>query len=125
MSEKRQGEDDLSLLGPGTSMQGKILTEGSIRVDGRLVGDITAKANAAVGQTGIVEGDIEANNVSIAGKVTGNVIASGKLVLEEKSVIRGDVRASVLVVDEGAVLDGHCAMTKQEGPPKAGPQGSR
>jgi cytoskeletal protein CcmA (bactofilin family) len=120
MSEKKPGEDDLSLLSPGTSMQGKIVSEGSIRIDGKLVGDIFAKANAAVGVTGVVEGNIEAKHVSVAGRVTGKIVASGKLVLEEKSVTRGDIRAAILVVDEGAVLDGHCVMSKEEGSSKAG-----
>ena len=114
MSEKRPGEDDLSLLSSGTSIQGNIVSEGSIRIDGKLTGDLSAQENAAVGATGVVEGNIEAKHVSVAGKVTGNIIASGKLVLEEKSVVRGDIRAAILVVDEGAVLDGHCAMPKAE-----------
>jgi cytoskeletal protein CcmA (bactofilin family) len=120
MSEKKPGEDDLSLLSPGTTMQGKIVSEGSIRIDGKLVGDIFAKANAAVGATGVVEGNIEAKHVSVAGRVTGNIVASAKLVLEEKSVTRGDIRAAILVVDEGAVLDGHCVMSKEGAASKAG-----
>ncbi len=120
MSEKKPGEDDLSLLSPGTTMQGKIVSEGSVRIDGKLVGDVFAKANAAVGATGVVEGNIEAKHVSIAGRVTGNIVASGKLVLEEKSVTRGDIRAGILVVDEGAVMDGHCVMSKGEASAKPG-----
>jgi len=121
MSEKRQVEGDLSLLSAGTSIEGKITTEGSIRVDGRLVGDLTATANAAVGATGMVQGNVEAKNVSIAGTVHGNVAAAEKLILEEKSVMRGDIRATVLVIDEGATFDGRCAMTKQT---SAGNEGS-
>jgi cytoskeletal protein CcmA (bactofilin family) len=121
MSEKRQVEGDLSLLSAGTSIEGKITTEGSIRVDGRLVGDLTATANAAVGATGVVQGNVEAKNVSIAGTVHGNVAAAEKLILEEKSVMRGDIRATVLVIDEGATFDGRCAMTKQT---SAGSEGS-
>jgi cytoskeletal protein CcmA (bactofilin family) len=121
MSEKRQVEGDLSLLSAGTSIEGKITTEGNIRVDGRLVGDLTATANAAVGATGVVQGNVEAKNVSIAGTVHGNVVAAEKLILEEKSVMRGDIRATVLVIDEGATFDGRCAMTKQT---SAGSEGS-
>lgn len=113
MSDKRQVEGDLSLVSAGTTIEGRVTTEGSIRVDGRLVGDVIAKANAAVGATGTVQGSVEATNVSIAGTVHGNVTAVGKLILEEKSVTRGDIRAAILVVDEGAVFDGHCDMTKQ------------
>jgi cytoskeletal protein CcmA (bactofilin family) len=101
---------ELSLLGAGTVFEGKIKTEGSIRIDGKLIGDVVAKANAAVGIGGTIDGNLTARNVSLAGKVTGTVTATEKLVLESKSAMKGDIRASRLVVDEGAQFDGHCTM---------------
>jgi cytoskeletal protein CcmA (bactofilin family) len=102
--------DELSLLGAGTVFEGKIKTEGSIRIDGKLIGDVVAKANAVVGLSGSIDGNLTARNISLAGKVTGTVTATEKLVLESKSAMKGDIRASRLVVDEGAQFDGHCAM---------------
>jgi cytoskeletal protein CcmA (bactofilin family) len=69
-----------------------------------------------------VEGTITAANIALAGRVQGTLIATEKLVLENKSVIRGDIRASKLVVDEGAVFDGQCAMSSQASgtPPRVG-----
>jgi cytoskeletal protein CcmA (bactofilin family) len=110
MADKQSG-GELSLLGTGTVVEGKIRTEGSIRIDGKLVGDLTAKANVAVGLGGLVEGNLSGKNVSLAGKVTGTVAATEKLVLEGKSVVKGDIRATRLVVDEGASFDGQCVMT--------------
>jgi cytoskeletal protein CcmA (bactofilin family) len=74
-----------------------------------------AKANAAIGITGIVEGMVVAKSISIAGKIKGNVTAADKLTLEAKSVMHGDIRAARLVVDEGAMFDGECAMTTPAG----------
>jgi cytoskeletal protein CcmA (bactofilin family) len=111
VSEKRQEESELSFVGARTSIEGKIKTEGSIRIDGKLVGEVMAKVNAAIGLTGNVEGSILAQNISVAGKVNGTVTAGEKLVLEGKSVMRGDIRAAKLVVDEGATFDGRCAMS--------------
>jgi cytoskeletal protein CcmA (bactofilin family) len=109
MSEKQLGE--LSLIGPGTVIEGKIRTDGSVRVDGRLVGDLLAKGNASVGGNGSIEGNLTGKTVTIGGKVTGAIVASEKLLLEAKSAVKGDIRAAKLVVEEGAVFDGHCAMT--------------
>lgn len=110
MSDK-QGNGVLSLIGSGTIVEGKISSDGSVRIDGRLVGDVSSKANVTVGATGNVDGSIQGANVSLAGKVHGTVVASDKLVLETKSIMRGDIKALKLVVDEGAVFDGNCAMT--------------
>ena len=110
MAEKRSADSELSLIGSNTVIEGKIITEGSIRIDGKLVGDLVAKANAAIGPSGIVEGTVQAVNISLAGKVTGSLTANEKLVLESKANVKGAIRASRLVIDEGAVFDGHCAM---------------
>ncbi len=110
MAEKRQAEGELSLIGSGTVVEGKITTEGSIRIDGTLVGDVLAKANAAIGASGVVKGTISAKNVTLSGRVKGTVMASEKLVLESKSVLQGDIKSVRLVVDEGAVFEGQCSM---------------
>ncbi len=108
---KQNNGGTLSLVGAGTTIEGKVKTDGSMRIDGKVVGDVTAKANVTIGGTGSVEGTVTAANIALAGRVQGTLIASEKLVLENKSVMRGDIRASKLVVDEGAVFDGQCAMS--------------
>jgi cytoskeletal protein CcmA (bactofilin family) len=122
IGDKQQTNGTLSLVGAGTTIEGKVKTDGSMRIDGKVVGDVTAKANVTIGGTGIVEGTVTAANIALAGRVQGTLIATEKLVLENKSVIRGDIRASKLVVDEGAVFDGQCAMSSQASgtPPRVG-----
>ncbi|MEO8166634.1 MAG: polymer-forming cytoskeletal protein [bacterium] len=109
MADKQQ-TGDLTLIAANTVFEGKIKTEGSIRIDGKFVGDILAKANAAVGGTGTIEGTLSARTITVAGKISGKVTAEEKLVLESKSVMQGDIRAAKLVVDEGAMFDGKCDM---------------
>lgn len=109
MGDKQQNTD-LTLIAANTTFEGKIKTEGSIRIDGKFIGDINAKANAAVGLTGHIDGSLTARNITVAGRITGSVVASEKLVLETKSVLQGDIRAIKLVVDEGAMFDGKCDM---------------
>jgi cytoskeletal protein CcmA (bactofilin family) len=114
MAEKHSGDGALSLVGNNATIEGKLTSEGSIRIDGKVVGDIVAKAHVSVGLTGHVEGTITARNVAVAGRLKGGITAAEKLILEEKSTVRGDIRAARLVVDEGAMFDGHCTMPVQE-----------
>jgi cytoskeletal protein CcmA (bactofilin family) len=111
MAEKAPAHGDVTLIGSGSVVEGTIRTEGGIRVDGRVVGEIAAKSSAAVGPTGILEGSLSARNISIGGKVQGNLSAMEKLTLEAKSIVAGDIRAARLVVDEGAMFDGRCSMS--------------
>jgi cytoskeletal protein CcmA (bactofilin family) len=110
MAEKTQATTTFSVIGTGTVINGNVKTEGSIRVDGKIVGNVVTQADAAVGLSGVVEGSVDARNITVAGKVLGTLTAAQKLVLESRSVIRGDLRTARLVVDEGAVFDGKSTM---------------
>jgi cytoskeletal protein CcmA (bactofilin family) len=112
---------DLNLIGVGTTLEGKLKSNGSVRVDGKLIGEIQANENLFVGETGEIEGTLGARNITVGGKVTGNIIAAEKLVFEAKCRIKGEIKAAKLVIDEGAVFDGKCTMTdgKQSAEPKS------
>jgi cytoskeletal protein CcmA (bactofilin family) len=115
MAEKNQTGGTFSVIGAGTVVTGNIKTEGSIRVDGKIVGNLVTQSDAAVGLNGVVEGAVDARNITVAGKVLGTLTAVQKLILESHSVLKGDLRTSRLVVDEGAVFDGRSSMTGSPG----------
>ncbi len=104
--------NELNLVGAGTTFEGKITTSGSLRIDGKVIGEITASQNIHVGSTGETEGTISAKNVTVGGKVSGPVTAQEKLVLESKAMVKGDIKAAKLVIDEGALFDGTCVMSE-------------
>ncbi len=110
---KTETGSDLNLISAGTVFEGKLKTPGSIRVDGKVIGDIVATQSISVGTSGEIEGNLTAASVTIGGKLKGSVAAQEKLVFESKAVVRGDIRAAKLVVDEGAQFDGKCAMTAE------------
>jgi cytoskeletal protein CcmA (bactofilin family) len=110
---KTETGSDLNLIAAGTVFEGKLKTPGSIRVDGKVIGDITASQSISVGTSGEIEGNLSAASVTIGGKLKGSAVAQDKLVFESKAVVKGDIRAAKLVVDEGAQFDGKCAMTAE------------
>ena len=111
MAVKNDSIKELNFIGAGTIVEGKIKTQGSIRIDGKMIGEISAGESLAVGNTGDVEGNVVAKNVTIGGGLKGTVMAAEKLVFEAKAVVKGDIRAGKLVIDEGAIFDGKCTMT--------------
>jgi len=125
MADKNQVGGAFSVIGNNTVITGNIRTEGSIRVDGKIVGNVVTQADAAVGINGVVEGSVDARNITVAGKVMGTLTAAQKLVLEGKSVMKGDIRTARLVVDEGAVFDGRSAMTAGSAPASPPPREGR
>jgi cytoskeletal protein CcmA (bactofilin family) len=102
---------ELNMIAAGTTMEGKIRTSGSIRVDGKVIGEVVASEALAVGQTGEIEGNVTAKNVTVAGRIRGSMNVAEKAVFEGKAVIKGDLRAARLVIDEGAIFDGKVSMS--------------
>jgi cytoskeletal protein CcmA (bactofilin family) len=102
---------ELNLIAAGTVIEGKIRSQGSVRVDGKLIGEVSASESLAVGISGEIEGNVTAKNVTVGGKVRGSINAQEKIVFEGKSVVKGDIRATRLVIDEGSTFDGKVSMT--------------
>jgi cytoskeletal protein CcmA (bactofilin family) len=102
--------EDITIISNGVKIEGKVTSTGSLRVDGSLLGDLSANGNVTVGEQGDINGEIIANIVTIGGKVVGTVNAKEKLVLESKCVLKGDIITKVLVIDAGAKFDGKSNM---------------
>lgn len=101
---------ELNFIGNGTSLVGDLVTNSSIRVDGKIKGTLKCEHTLTVGESGEVNGTVEAKNAVIGGKIQGKVIVREKLVLEAKSRLVGELKAKKLIIDEGAVFDGASDM---------------
>ncbi len=103
-----------TIVGPGTELEGNIRTTESLRIDGKIKGEIHAET-IMIGENGVVLGDITGSHVTIAGKVKGNVAASQVLELLPTGHVLGDIRSHKLVISDGATFEGNSQMTKSDG----------
>lgn len=108
----------LTLLMEGTSVQGELVAESDIRIDGKVSGRITCSATLIIGSEGAVEGEASTVNMRVAGRFKGNADVSGELRLEETSVIDGDLTVGALDVEDGAKLNGRVFMKEESEPAK-------
>ena len=102
--------EETTIISRGVKIEGKITSDGNIRVDGDIKGDIISQNNVTVGESGQVNGQINANVITIGGKVIGTVSAKEKLALEAKGNLKGDIFTKTLVVEAGAKFDGNSKM---------------
>ncbi len=107
--------EDVSILSSGVKIEGKLYSEGNVRIDGKIKGNVTVNGNLTLGESSEVNGEIKAQNITVNGAVDGKVSASEKLVLEEKSKVHADLVARILVVEEGATFDGKSNMSNGAG----------
>jgi cytoskeletal protein CcmA (bactofilin family) len=110
------GKDEVTIISAGVTIEGKVSSNGSVRIDGIINGDITASSNITVGESGEINGEINGEVVTIGGKVVGTITAREKLTLEAKSVLKGDLTSKILVVEAGARFDGKSMMGQTNAP---------
>ena len=102
-----------SLIGAGTTIKGDIVSNGDVRIDGILKGNITGSAKILIGQNGIVEGDIEGQHADILGKVTGKLVIKELLNLRGQAIIKGNLHAGKLQIEPTVTFNGQCHMGKE------------
>ena len=93
-------------------MEGKYTCAGTVMLDAKFSGEITSKDTLVIGERGAVRANVRTAVLVVRGEVVGNVTASERVELKCSARITGDVEAPVIVMEKGAVLDGHCRMTK-------------
>jgi cytoskeletal protein CcmA (bactofilin family) len=99
-----------TMIGAGTTITGNMESNGDIRIDGTLKGNLTGKAKVIVGAEGVVEGNIEGMQADIMGHVTGSIHVQELLFLHGNTHVNGDIYAGNLQVEPSAVFNGNCHM---------------
>ena len=117
------GEDNLNaFLGEGTSFAGKLTFEGTVRIDGKLEGEIFTKDTLVIGESATVRAEIHAGIIVIGGTVYGNITAVKKVEIHGGARLYGNIRTPRLSIAEGVVFEGSCSMGKSgEGSASARP----
>lgn len=109
------GKDEVTIISSGVVIDGKVSSNGNVRIDGIVKGDLKAEGNVTVGESGEINGEINAEVVTVGGKVTGTVLGKEKIVLEPKANLKGDIITKILVVEAGAKFDGNSNMSSGGG----------
>ncbi|MBK6766264.1 MAG: polymer-forming cytoskeletal protein [bacterium] len=98
-----------TLLAKDAEIHGTLRTQGSLRIDGRVVGDLFVGKSVTTGNSGSVEGNIQAESIVLAGRVKGSLVAKEKIHLEATAELDGNLSATRLSITEGARVRGHAA----------------
>ena len=105
-------ENAISIIGPGMQIEGDIVTDGTVRVEGKIKGTIRAGKAVVLGKDAEVTGDIFTQDAVIGGRVTGTLVAESRLELQSTCVVDGSIRARAehLQLEQGARFNGQIEM---------------
>ncbi len=108
-----------TLIGANTEIHGELRLSESARIDGRVVGNITAspdvQATVVISADGEVQGDISAHRVLVAGKVAGQIHARERVELQTKCLVQGDIKYGSIAVEHGARVMGLLLQVDESG----------
>jgi cytoskeletal protein CcmA (bactofilin family) len=109
----------INLISNGTDITGDIKSNGDIRIDGSLTGNLNTKGKVVIGPTGKVKGEVICKNSEVSGIIEGKIIVGQLLNLKASSKIHGDIATLKLSIEPGAVFSGNCKMSDNDN--NAGP----
>lgn len=104
--------DAPSIIGPGMNIVGDLVTDGTVRIEGRIEGTVRAGKAVIIGKGGEVVGDVLTQDAVIGGRVNGSIVAESRLELQATCEIEGQIRARAahLMLEEGARFNGQIQM---------------
>jgi len=76
---------------------------------------VAAEDTLTVGESAVVKAKITGTSVIVHGQVTGDISARTRLELRAPSKVVGNITSASLVIHEGGVFEGQCAMGGVEG----------
>lgn len=99
-----------TIIGNGTTINGNVQSNGDIRIDGTILGNLEGLAKIIIGANGTVQGDIVGKQADVFGKVTGTIHVEDLLSLHGKANVYGDLHAGKLQIEPTASFNGKCQM---------------
>jgi cytoskeletal protein CcmA (bactofilin family) len=99
-----------TLLGRGSEFEGKLSFEGTVRVDGKLSGEIFTDDVLIIGEGAEVNAEISVGAIIIEGTVHGNIHAKRSVEIHTPARVKGNISTPSLSIDKGVIFDGQCQM---------------
>ncbi|WP_341281410.1 polymer-forming cytoskeletal protein [Paenibacillus sp. FSL H8-0537] len=105
-----------TLIGQGTHVEGKLICEAGLRIEGEYRGDIECAGDVIIGESGIARSNITAKDLTVAGKLFGDITTKGRLTITATGQITGNINAHSLIIQDGGSFNGSSHMERGQAP---------
>ena len=105
-------EKIVAFIGQGVEFKGTINYKGSVRIDGRLDGELHTEGTLLVGKEAVITAKISAGSVISKGKITGDIEAKEKVLLLSSANMDGSLNTPQLSIEEGVIFNGTIEMKR-------------
>ena len=110
--KKKEVEEIKAFLGQGAEFIGKLIFNGSVRIDGCFQGEIYGQGSLVVGEGAMIKANIAVKSIYISGDVQGDIEVKEKINIHSKGKFSGNVHTPAFIMEEGATFDGTSHMAR-------------
>jgi len=103
-----------TIIGKETVIEGKIKLPTSLRVDGKIYGEVDCSGDVFVGKSGYIQPTIKAKNITIAGEVKGDVYTTEKVYIQPNGSLTGSATTKGIIVEDGGIFNGKSTIELKE-----------
>ena len=116
--DTRRADGALSIIASGTVVAGDVKTDGTVKIEGEVLGNVHAGQQVLLARGSRVKGDVQTREAVIGGLVEGAIRATERVEIQATAVVQGDITTQRIVIAEGGQVNGGLEMTKKEGGPE-------
>jgi cytoskeletal protein CcmA (bactofilin family) len=115
------GTGSKNVLSSDVEISGTLKFAGELTFEGKLEGDIVSDGTLQLGDSTVINGNVNVASVVVRGKVNGNITAKDKIEIKSKAELFGDIKSSKLVIEEGVTFVGKTEVNPNKSTPSAAP----
>ena len=116
----RRADGALSIIASGTMISGDVRSDGTIKIEGEVHGNVQAAQQVLLSRGSRVKGDVQAREAVVGGTVEGMIRAVDRVEIQSTAIVQGDVTTPRIVIAEGGQVNGGLIMTRK--PANGGPE---
>lgn len=99
-----------TIISQDTVIEGKVLHPSSLRIDGKVYGEIQCDGDVYIGKDGYVEPKLKGKNIIVAGEIKGEVYSTEKVHIQPNGKLTGDVTTKGIVIEDKGIFNGNCTI---------------
>jgi cytoskeletal protein CcmA (bactofilin family) len=111
----KKTDNDIQMLGPRSVMEGNLVFEGTLYLNGQVKGEIESRTGTiVVGEEAVIHADVFVQTATVKGEIKGTVRATERIELYPPARVYGDINAPVVEIEAGAIFEGACTIESKE-----------
>lgn len=110
LRRRRTDQIPFSIIASDMTVIGDLETEGVVRIEGRIRGNVRVGSQILIATGAVIEGDLHTQEAVVAGQVSGAIVAKDRVELQATAVVAGDITTPRIAIVEGARVSGEVKM---------------